>query len=158
MKEKRPRGRGRGPSLRLWKATRLLLYAAWTFYPQIQARQLFIRSQPRKTGHLVSLHVSRGGGWGGGREEDPEKSRVYNSRLNFWPLFLTRLHLSLMIPRRLIACTTHTLLFVVHFHLSMNWNKRSWSWLFIFSKLLQKLFLHVCGIWWLLVIWLLVDN
>lgn len=87
MKEKRPRGRGRGPSLRLWKATRLLLYAAWTFYPQIEARQLFIRSQPRKTGHLVSLHVSRGGGWGGGREEDPEKSRVYNSRLNFCPCF-----------------------------------------------------------------------
>lgn len=125
MKEKRPRGRGRGPSLRLWKATRLLLYAAWTFYPQIEARQLFIRSQPRKTGHLVSLHVSRGGGWGGGREEDPEKSRVYNSRLNFCPCFwrgsiFRWWSLDDWLPAQ-------PLLFVVHFHLSMNWNKRSWS-------------------------------
>lgn len=124
MKEKRPRGRGRGPSLRLWKATRLLLYAAWTFYPQIEARQLFIRSQPRKTGHLVSLHVSRGGGWGGGREEDPEKSRVYNSRLNFCPCFWRG---SIFRWWSLDDWLPAQSLFVVNFHLSMNWNKRSWS-------------------------------
>lgn len=57
---KAPPGRGRGPFRR--ERRPVLLYAAWTL-PPIEARQLFIRSQPRKTGHLVSLHFHRRG-WG----------------------------------------------------------------------------------------------
>lgn len=50
MKEKLPRG---GDESRFHERRPVLLYAAWTL-PPIEARQLFIRSQPRKTGHLVS--------------------------------------------------------------------------------------------------------
>lgn len=95
---KAPPGRGREPFP--WKATRFIIRgldvtpdrSQTTFYPEPAAKD----RPPRFT-----------------REEDPEKSRVYNSRLNFCPCFwrgsIFRLRWivgSLMIPRRLIACRT----------------------------------------------------
>lgn len=77
---KAPPGRGRGPFRR--ERRPVLLYATWTLPPDRSQTTFYPEPAAKDRPPRFSALSQEGVG-----SEDPEKSRVYNSRLNFCPCF-----------------------------------------------------------------------